>query len=320
MCSSDLTVATGTAPQTPVRYPLTPVPASVYPEGQDWGGPDNRHDTDFHAYNVEISRSFGDHLRLLLGHNAQQDATTRLQTYSSAGALGMNSRAVFVDVNRVLPHPTIRGATIPNPRFEELMLAYAPTFTADGNRSVGFRSSAVYDSKLPFWNSSLRAVASASFRHEQNYLDTYAFALTQQEIARRGITGAAATFANNVVNPIHYLRDGNSDEQLRLKIVEGVEGFYRSGSQTRFDQTLGSGSLTLLNAFFGGRLHTSAGIDRDYFRQNRNRATNTNAATGETQVLDLQNRVIASPGGYDVPYEPFNRTYATNQKIGRAHV
>ena len=132
------------------------------------------------------------------------------------------------------------------------------------------------------------------------------------------LTGAAATFANNVVNPIHYLRDGNSDEQLRLKIVEGVEGFYRSGSQTRFDQTLGSGSLTLLNAFFGGRVHTSAGIDRDYFRQNRNRATNTNAATGETQVLDLEIRLIASAGGYDVPYEPFNRTYATY--IGRAHV
>ena len=38
------------------------------------------------------------------------------------------------------------------------------------------------------------------------------------------ITGAAATFANNVVNPIHYLADGNSDEQLRLKVIPGVDG------------------------------------------------------------------------------------------------
>ena len=36
---------------------------------------------------------------------------------SAAGALGVNSRGVFIDVNRVLPHPTTPGATIPNPRF-----------------------------------------------------------------------------------------------------------------------------------------------------------------------------------------------------------
>jgi outer membrane receptor for ferric coprogen and ferric-rhodotorulic acid len=310
------TVATGTDPQNPMRYPLTPIPYDVYPDGQDWGGPDNRHDTDFHAYHIELSRSFGDHLRLLVAYNAQQDATTRLQTYSSAGALGMNARAVFIDVNRVLPHPTVPGATVTNPRFEQLMLVYAPTFTDDGNRSNSMRGSAVYDTKLPFWSATMRAVASASYRHEQNYLDSYAFALTQQEIARRGITGAAATFANNVVNPVHYLADGNSNDQLRLRVLQGVEGFYRSGTQTRFDQSLGSGSLTLLNGFFGGRLHTSAGVDRDYFRQNRNRATTTNAATGETQLMDLQNRVIADAGGYNVPYEPFNRTYATNQTYG----
>ncbi len=311
------TNATGTDPQNPVRYPLTTIPYSVYPDGQDWSGPDNRHDTDFHAYNIELSHQLGDHLRLLIAHNGQVDATTRLQTYSSAGALGMNSRAVFIDVNRVLPHPTLPNVTIPNPRFEQLFLAYAPTFTDDGNKSAGWRSSAVYDTKLPFWNSSFRAVAGASYRHEQNYLDSYAFALTQQEIARRGITGAAATFANNVVNPIHYMTDGNSDEELRLKVMPGATGFWRSGaSQTRFDQTLGSGNFTTLGSFFSGRLHTSAGVSRDYFRQNRARAPITVAATGETQLVDLQNRPILDAAGYNVPYEPFNRTYATNQTYG----
>jgi hypothetical protein len=310
------TVATGADPQNPVRYPLTTIPYSVYPDGQDWSGPDNRHDTDFHAYNIELSHQLGDHLRFLVAHNGQVDATTRLQTYSSASALGMNSRAVFIDVNRVLPSPTVPGATIPNPRFEQLFLAYAPTFTDDGNKSAGWRTSLLYDTKLPFWNSSLRAVAGASYRHEQNYLDGYSFALTQQEIARRGLTGAAATFGNNVVNPVHYMADGNSDDQLRLNIIPGVEGFYRSGTQTRFDQTLGSGTLTALGSFFGGRLHTSAGIDRDYFRQNRSRATTTNAATGEVQIVDLSNRPILDAAGYNVPYEPFNRTYATNQTYG----
>ena len=311
------TNATGADPQNPVRYPLTTIPFSVYPDGEDWAGPDNRHDTDFHAYNIELSHSLGDHFRFLIAHNGQVDDTTRIQTYSSAGALGMNSRAVFIDVNRVLPHPTTPNATIPNPRFEQLFLAYAPTYTTDGNKATGWRTSIVYDTKLPFWNSTFRAVAGANYRHEQNYLDTYAFALTRQEIARRGITGAAATFANNVVNPIHYMAEGNSDEALRLKYDPNVMGFYRSGtSQTRFDQTLGSGSLTTIGSFFNGRLHTSSGISRDYFRQNRNRAPITIAATGETTLLDLQNRPIPNATGYNIPYEPFNRTYATNQTYG----
>ena len=146
------TVATGADPQNPVRYPLVTIPYSVYPDGEDWGGPDNRHDTNFHAYNIELSHSLGDHLRLLVAHNGQVDDTTRLQTYSSSSSLGMNSRAVFIDVNRVLPHPTIANATIPNPRFEQLFLAYAPTYTDDGNRAYGWRTSVVYDTKLPFWN------------------------------------------------------------------------------------------------------------------------------------------------------------------------
>ncbi|MEO5957911.1 MAG: TonB-dependent receptor plug domain-containing protein, partial [Opitutaceae bacterium] len=248
-------VATGTDPQNPARHPLTPIPFSVVPEGEDWGGPDNRHDSDFHTYTLELSHSFGRHVRVLLAHNAQVDATVRPQTYSSANALGTDTRAVFIDVNRMLPHPTLRGATIPNPRFEELFVAYAPTLHADGNRATGWRTSAVYDTPLPFWNSAIRTVLGASDRHEQSYLDTYAFALAREEIARRGLTGTAATYPNNLVHPVHYLADGNSDDALRLHVEPGVTTFYRSGSsQLRFDQTLGSGMFTTLGSFFGGRL------------------------------------------------------------------
>ncbi len=312
------TVATGPDPQNPQRHPLVPIPSAIFPDGEDWGGPDNRHDTAFHAYNVELTHALGPRLRLLLGHNGQRDATARLQTYSGAAALGMNARAVFIDVNRVLPHPTERGATVPNPRFEELFVAYAPTFTTDGNRATGWRASAAYDDRLPWQDSSFRAVLGTSYRHEQNHLDTYAYALTRAAMARRGLTGAAATFPNNTVHPIHYLADGNSDEALRLNLVPGETAFYRSGTagQTRFDQTLGSASVATLGRFFGGRLHTSAGLSRDYFRQNRNRPAVTLAATGEAQLVDLQGRVIAEPAGYNVPYEPLKRAYSTNQTYG----
>jgi len=311
------TVATGADPQNPLRYPLTTIPYGVYPDGEDWSGPDNRHDTGFHAYNIELSHQLGDHLRLLIAHNGQVDDTTRLQTYSSAGALGMNARAVFIDVNRVLPNPNVPGATIPNPRFEQLFLAYAPTYTTDGNKSTGWRTSAVYDTRLPFWNSTFRAIAGANYRHEQNYQDTYSFALTQEEIARRGLTGAASSYANNVVNPIRYMADGNSDDALRLRIQPGVTGFFRSGTgQTRFDQTLGSGNLTTLASFFSGRLHTSAGISRDYFRQNRSRAPIIVPVIGGTRLVDLNNQPILDAKGYNIPYEAFNRAYTTNQSYG----
>jgi outer membrane receptor for ferric coprogen and ferric-rhodotorulic acid len=311
------TVATGTDPQNPVRYPLTTIPFSILPERQDWAGPDNRHDTDFHAYNIEFSHSFGNHLRLLIAHNGQADYTTRLLTLTGSSALGMNSRAVFIDVNRVLPNPNVRGATIPNPRFEELFLAYAPTLTTDGNKDSGWRTAAVYDAKLPFWNSTFRTVVGGSYRRERVYYDTYAYALTREEMARRGITGAAATYPNNLVNPVHYLADGNSDEALRLKTIPGVETFYRTGTNNlRFDGTLGEASLTTLGSFFNGRLHTNVGVNRDYARVNASRTVATNPATGETQFVDLAGRVIAAPGRFDVPYQPFSRFYATNQSYG----
>jgi len=71
-----------------------------------------------------------------------------------------------------------------------------------------------------------------------------------------------------------------------------------------------------LGSFFAGRLHTSTGLSRDYFRQNRSRAPITLAATGETQLVDLQNRPIAHPSGFNIPYEPFHRAYSTNQTYG----
>jgi len=310
-------VNTGADPQNPTLVPLLPISYAIAPYGVDWGGPDNRADSKFHAYTIELSHAFGDHLRALVSYNGQVDDTSRPQTYSASGALGVNARGVFIDVNRVLPHPTTPGATIPNPRFEEYFVAYGPTLATDGHDIHGWRGTGVYDTKLPFFDSTLRLVASTSYRREKVYLNTFNYALAREEIVRRGLTGAAATFPNNLVTPIHYLADGNSDEALRLRLTPGQVGWYRAGgNNTRFDQSLGSGSLTVLNSFFKGRLHTSAGVSRDYFRQNRNRVGAVNAATGEFQLFDLAGNVIASPGDYDVPTQRLRRDYSTSQSYG----
>jgi len=113
------------------------------------------------------------------------------------------------------------------------------------------------------------------------------------------------------------MADGNSDEAIRLKLQPGITVFFRSGTgQTRFDQTLGSGNLTTLASFFSGRLHTGAGISRDSFRQNRSRTTITVPMIGGTQLVDLNGRPILNATGHNVPYQRFNRTYATNRTYG----
>jgi len=310
-------VDTGADPQNPALVPLLPISYSITPYGRDWGGPDNRADSKFHAYLIELSHAFSDKLRALVSFNGQVDDTKRPQTYSAAGALGVNSRGVFIDVNRVLPHPTIPGATIPNPRFEEYFIVHAPTYVTDGHDIHGWRGTGVYDTKLPFFDATLRLVGSASYRREKVYLNTFNFALAREEITRRGFTGAAATFGNNLVFPVHYLADGNRDEALRLRVTPGQTGWYRAGgNNSRFDQSFGAGSLTALNSFFKGRLHTSAGVSRDYFRQNRNRVGANNAATGEFQLFDLAGNVIANPGQYDVPTQRLRRDYTTSQSYG----
>ena len=310
-------VDTGADPQNPTLFPLVPVAYNVTPFGRDWGGPDNRADARFHAYTFDFSHAFTDRLRVNVSHNVQVDDVSRPQTYSAANALGVNARGVFIDVNRVIPHPTLPGVTVPNPRFEQLFVAHAPTLATDGHDIRGWRAAAILDQPLPLRDSSVRLVAGAGYRREKVYLNTFNFSLAQAEIARRGFTGAAATFPNNLVTPIHYLADGNSDDALRLRSRPGVTQWYRTGgNNVRFDQTLGSASFTALGSLFKERLHTSVGLSRDYFRQNRSRNIVTNVATGEAQLVDLAGNPIPNPGDYDVPLQPVARHYATNQTYG----
>ncbi|PTX92307.1 TonB-dependent receptor plug domain-containing protein [Opitutus sp. ER46] len=309
-------VATGSDPQNPLRYPLLPVADDIYPENEDWGGPDNRTDIKYGVYNIEFTHAVNEHLTFLVAHNGQYNDSNTQTMFSGASVMGMNSRTVFIDVNRVLPDPSGSGATIPNPRFEKYFVAHVPVLTLSGAKATGWRTSAVYDSPLPFWNSRLRTVAGATYRRERNYGNSFRYALTKEEMARRGLTGAAATYSNTAVNPIHYLEDGNSDEALAFRQQPGVASYYRQGtSQTRYDQTLGSASLTSLGSFINERVHTSVGVSRYYFRQNRNLAPVTDAF-GESQIVDLAGNYLDNPGNYNVPVAPFKRGYTTNQSYG----
>lgn len=310
------TVATGSDPQNPQRLPLRYVSFDLTPYGKDWGGTDNHQDTDYRTYTIELTHSVGDHLHLLLSQNAQATSNLQESTFSGSSVLGVNSRTLFIDVNRVLPNPTMPGATIPNPRFEQYFVGYIPVHITNGTFATGVRTSVVYDTKLPA-ASNLRLVGGANYRHEQLYANRWGYALTKEEMARRGLTGAAATYANNGVNPIHYLADGNSDSALLLRTLPGAETWFRTSAanNSRYDQTLGAVNFNLIGSFWHERLNASAGVNREYFRQNRARSTVADSA-GELHFVDLNNNVIPNQGNYNVPYGPFNRIYGTNYSYG----
>ena len=310
-------VSSGTDPQNPLRIPLLPVSYDIYPEGQDWSGPSNHLVTNYGVFNIEFTHRLSEHFRLQVSQNTQYNNTETLTMFSGASVMGMNSRTVFIDVNRVLPDPNGTGtATIANPRFEKYYVAYVPVLSSNGAKASGWGTSLVHDTKLPFWQSSLRTIAGATYRRERNYTNSFRYALTKDEMVRRGLTGTAATYSNTAVNPVHYLEDGSSSDTLLFQKREGAADFYRQGtSQTRYDQTLGSANLASIGSFFADRLHTSLGVSRYYFRQNRNLAAVTDTS-GEAHIVDLNGNNIDNPGSYDVPVTAFKRGYTTNQSQG----
>jgi outer membrane receptor protein involved in Fe transport len=314
--------ATGTDPQNPLRLPFLRVPESIIPLREDWAGPDNKQRAKYHAYTVEFKHSFSDRLNLLIGHNGQLDRTTKKQTFSNINNLnGSAGRSVFVDVNRVLPNPNGAG-TIPNPNFEKMFILHAPLYAADGHDIQNWRGQIVYDAKLP-WNVTQRFVLGANYRHEENYSDNFGYSLTPQEIARRGYTGAAANYANNLVSNIHYLENGNSDRELGWNVIPGVTHLFRHTAggnvNRRLDQSLTSGSLNILGNYFKGKVRTSLGISREHWVQDASLATRSDAANfNEQRFVATDGTLIPNRGidKIDAPLVPFARDWTTNQTYG----
>src|SRR5262249_46306073 len=127
--------------------------------------------------------------------------------------------------------------------------------------------------------------------------------------------GATRFYTNNYVYPVHYLKDGNSDDALRVRTQPGVTTFFRNtpASNQRFDQSLTSGSFTALGSYFQDRLRTTLGISRDRWLQSATAAARTDAATNEVRFVDSAGNVVSAD---NVPLYPFATNWVTNQVYG----
>jgi hypothetical protein len=311
--------ATGADPQNPNRVLAVRIPYSIMPLYEDWGGPNLRHDSIYDVYTLELKHTFSNRLSVLAAFNHQEDDAKRLQTYASNGWQATNSRGVFIDVNRVIPNPNGAG-TIPNPRFEKYFVTHIPSYNRQRHDIDNWRTMGVYDARLrlPLLGEfSQRLILSGTYRHELYGSDDYNRSLAPAEIAARRAANPAVSqaFNRNEVISIHYLEDGNGEDTLRIRPLGGRTAYYRNGG-SRFDQTLGSASFSAVGKYLGGRLHTSVGLSRDYFRSNRSAGNGTDPVTGETFFVGVAGVRIPAGENPDVPVFRFSRLYGTNQTYG----
>jgi outer membrane receptor for ferric coprogen and ferric-rhodotorulic acid len=315
------TVAAGTDPVNPLRFPIIGVSEQIVPRGQDWGGPINKLNSKFHAYTLTLQHRFSDRLSLLFALNGQKDDTHRINVFNGNVA-GIGVRDVLIDVNPSLPDPSDPTGTrlIRNPRFEQHYVVHNPVTIIDGHDIRNFRGIAVYDAALP-WRIQQRLVFSAGYRHETYSKGTFTRALSREEILRRGYTGAAATFPNNLFYYYHYLNDGNSDAALANDHLPGVTTDFRhtnGGGSERYDQSLTSGSCSALGSYCGGRVRSSVGISRDHWLQSAFRPLVADPVTGEQRFVDLAGNLLPNRGlsPVDAPLVFAADQWVTNQTYG----
>jgi hypothetical protein len=291
------------------------------PRGQDWGGPINQLNSKFHAYTLTLQHRFTDRFSVLFAHNGQKDDTHRINVFNG-NVQGVGVRDLMIDVNPNLPDPTdpTRARLIPNPRFEQYYVVHNPVTITDGHDIQNFRGIAVYDARLP-WTIKQRLVFSAGYRHEAFYKGTFTRALSREEILRRGYTGAAASYSNNLFYYYHYLKDGNSDAALANAHQPGVTTDFRftnGGGSERSDQSLTSGSLNALGSYFGGKVRSSIGLSRDHWIQSTFKPLVSDPVTNEQRFVDLAGNLIPNNGlaKVDAPLVPSANQWVTNQTYG----
>ena len=307
--------ASGADPQNPQRIPILPAAGTLVKRGEDWGGPSAVAVGDWGAGVIDLQHAFTNNLRGSVSYNRQRDVTNRSQTNNGAIFVqGQNARAILIDVNPRLPNPNGTG-TIANPNYEQPFTAYVPIQNNEGHEISAWRGTLVYDAKLP-WGITQRLVFGANYRHEKYFRDLFQLALTQEEILRRGFAaGAPRFYTSNLVFPVHYLKDGNSEEALRVRPTPGVTAFFRNtpASNQRFDQSLTSGSFSALGSYFQGRLRTTIGVSRDRWLQSVNAATRTDPLTNEVRFVDRAGSFVSDG---NVPLYPFATNWVTNQVYG----
>lgn len=302
----------------PLRLPRVSAPESLVPRYQDWGGPMNYADLRWNTLTAELRHDFSRSLRALVGVNQQADKNVRPKTLNDNLQGSFGGRGIFIDVN-----PSIIDVSDPagqrlvaNPYYEKHYIQHQLMTTNDGHDIRNVRAVLVFDPALP-WGITQRAVLSTGVRQEKYYRDVFNEMLTTAEIARRGLTGAAAQQVNNLVYRHHYLVDGNRDKALSNHPIPGLEtGFFRRNllnNNARYDQNLANSSLSLLGSYFRERLHTTLGVSRDRWHQKIAR-TGTNATTGLIQFTDANGALL--PEGAPIPVFDVNEKWVTNQSYG----
>ena len=302
----------------PRRLPRIGAPESLVPRYQDWGGPMNFADLRWRTFTAEVRHEFTPGLRGLFAVNHQRDVNVRPRTTLDNLQTTFAGRGIYLDVNPSLSdvRDPANPRLVPNPYFEKYYIAHGLSSTNDGHAIDNVRAVGVYDARLP-WGITQRAVLSGGFRHEEYYKDIFNEMLTPAEIARRGLTGAAARQLNNLVYRHHYLIDGNTDEALSNHPIPGLEtGFFRRdlfAANARYDQNLFNTSLNVLGAWCNDRVHTSLGVSRDRWHQKIARV-GADPVTGISVFLDGNGRPL--PEGADVPTFDVNEKWVTNQSYG----
>lgn len=309
-----------TDPQNPNRIPVLAARPPLFPETQDWGGGDNYQKIRYHAFTAELKHAFSERLNFLAAFNLQFDETRRKGVFSNSSTLGnanLGARALHIDVIPFLPNPNGPG-TIRNPNFEQYFTIHNPFYQPEGHKIMNWRVQSVYDARLPL-GVTQRVVVAGAYRHEDNYVGQYFLGLAPEEIARRGYVGAAASFPNNRVHIIKYLKDGNSDDALRWNERPGVTQPYRTGADLNrhYDQSLTSGSLSLLGAYFDGRVRTSLGVSREHWLQSVSR-NQTEAARGDVRFVAADGSLVPNDGPREssAPAFRFDDRWTTNQSYG----
>lgn len=302
----------------PLRLPRLSAPESLVPRYQDWGGPMNYADLRWNTLTAEVRHEFTRTLRGLVGVNRQVDWNVRPKTLNDNLQGSFGGRGIFIDVN-----PSVTDVSdpanprlVPNPYYEKHYIQHQLMTTNDGHDIRNVRAVLVYDPVLP-WGITQRAVLSTGVRQEKYYKDVFNEMLTPAEIARRGLTGAAAQQVNNLVYRHHYLVDSNRDEALSNYAIPGLEtGFFRRNllnNNARYDQNLANTSLSVLGSYFRERLHTTVGVSRDRWHQ-RIARLGTNPTTGLTQFVDGSGTLL--PEGAPIPVFDVNEKWVTNQSYG----
>lgn len=300
----------------PNLVPRRPISESIVPRAEDWGGPQHSAHPNWSTYTLELRHEFSRRFNVLVAHNAQRDRTSRDLVFTGNNQETFGGRSVFIDVNPSLPNPDGTATLVPNPRYEQRYITHNYAPVDDGHDIKAHRGVGVYDLPLPA-GIAQRIVGSATYRTEKFFRNAYHEALTEAEIARRGLSGPAATFPNNLVYRYHYLEDGNAPATLTETLIPGVTRLVRNnanGTNARFEQSLTTLAVSALGSYFHGQLRTSIGVSRDRFHQRSGDTLNA-PGTGEITFADATRNPLPSNQS-EYPVFDFSKQWATNQTYG----